>query len=144
MVCLLCFECTGDHISLSSAEGDKSMISSVLFKYFRFMFESEPVDGEICRKCWMKVEMFHSFYQQIEEIQTTMIKLDPLIVENLNIQMKIEDSTSRVQPDKLTGANEKTDFLTEEIHTKFDSDFDDSYWHGEFDDNQAETSTSIY
>lgn len=39
MVCLLCFECSGDHISLSSVEGDKSKISFVLFKYFRFMFE---------------------------------------------------------------------------------------------------------
>lgn len=87
----------------------------------------------------MKVEMFHSFYQQIEEIQTTMIKLDPLVVENLDIQMKMEDSY--VQKDGTTLPNE-ADFFAGDHHTKFDSDFDDNFWQSEFDDNQAETSTS--
>lgn len=95
----------------------------------------------------MKVEMFHSFYQHIEEIQTTMIKLDPLVVESLDIQMKIEDGSSFSQKDEMTGINDRSDYQLgdyqiAENHTKFDSDFDDNYWHDEFDDNEPETSTS--
>lgn len=88
----------------------------------------------------MKVEMFHSFYQQIEEIQTTMIKLDPLVVESLDIQMKIEDDPNFNQKDELT--SDRSDYQIGESDTKFDSDFDDTYWNDGFDDNEAETSTS--
>lgn len=86
----------------------------------------------------MQVEKFHSFYQQIEEIQTTLIKFDPIVVESLDIQMKIEDGSS--QKDEMT--NDRSDYQIGESDTKFDSDFDDTYWNDGFDDTEAETSTS--
>lgn len=89
----------------------------------------------------MKVEMFHSFYQHIEEIQMTMtmIKLDPLVVESFDIQIKLEDGSSNTTKDVKCESNDRTDFPNDDHHT----DLDDSYWYTDFDhDNQPETSTS--
>ena len=69
----------------------------------------------------------------------TMIKLDPLVVESLDIQMKLEDDSSDTPKVEKCELNDRTDFLNDDHHT----DFDDSYWHTDFDDdNQPETSTS--
>lgn len=39
MFCLLCYESNADYICLSSEESEYFKVSSVLFKYFKFIFE---------------------------------------------------------------------------------------------------------
>ncbi|XP_031641089.1 zinc finger protein 454-like isoform X2 [Contarinia nasturtii] len=128
MVCLLCFETSGDHINLSGVEGSISQISSIVYKYFQFMFESEPAQGEICRKCWIKVDMFHAFYQHIEEIQSNLIKSDPLVAENLDI--KSEDTLSHMQKEESNN------------DTNYGLEFNDTHWNDDFDANQSDASTN--
>lgn len=91
-MCLLCFETSGDLIHLGSDEAIKQEIPSIVFKYFCVFFESQPLDGEICRKCWCRIELFHSFYQRIEEIQSSVVRSEPIIVNTLDInEMKNEE-----------------------------------------------------
>lgn len=67
----------------------------------------------------MKVEMFHAFYQRIEEIQTTIIRVDPLVVENIDYQTKTEINSTK---------------------TECDPDFDDNDWFAECDDGSLSES----
>lgn len=53
--------------------------------------------GDVCRECWKKVEIFHVFYQHIEEIHTTIMKMDPLVVEQIDGEIKNEESESQMQ-----------------------------------------------
>lgn len=39
----------------------------------------EPKDGYVCRKCWMKIDMWNTFYVHIEEIQGTNFKMEVCI-----------------------------------------------------------------
>lgn len=88
--------------------------------------QSEPVDGEICRKCWMKVEMFHVFYQQIKEVQNTMTNLDPLVVDT---QFKVDDSSQFAPKDEIKYKR------TEDINHI--PDIGESYWQNECDGNRS-------
>lgn len=158
MVCLLCCECGVDDISLSSSEGVRSNISSVLFKYFRFVFEvnkslftqhfkaivqysfivsqCEPVYGEICRKCWIKVEMFHVFYEHIEEIQTTLMKVDPLVVVSTDFNVEDEDSSIHMQKnERRRKYNKRGDSL--HANAFYDSNF---IWQDELYGSQTNDS----
>lgn len=54
------------------------------------IFQTKPHTGEICTKCWLKVEMFHEFYMKIEQIQTTTIR-HPIVVENIDCSLKSDD-----------------------------------------------------
>lgn len=86
----------------------------------------------------MNVEMFHAFYQRIEEIQTTIIKVDPLVVENIDFQIKTEiDSPSA---DRESGNRRRTSTRT--TTTKCEPDFDDNCWFAECDDSLSESLTS--
>lgn len=76
----------------------------------------------------MKVEMFHTFYQRIEEIQTTVIKVQPIVVENLNFYAKTEDNTNSIADDRVCQLDNKFD-----VSTKYDHHFDDNFWHDESD-----------
>lgn len=82
----------------------------------------------------MKVEMFHAFYEQIEEIQTTIIKVDPLVVENIDFEMKIDKNAIQLQ--KQPTINKTNDDV------KYDSDFGDHFWQNDFDDNHGNEATS--
>lgn len=42
------------------------------------MIQDQPKNGHVCRKCWMKVEMWNSFYARIEQIQGIYYKTDPI------------------------------------------------------------------
>ncbi|KAJ6627762.1 Zinc finger protein [Pseudolycoriella hygida] len=68
MNCLLCCESSKDTINVTSNEGNHHLISSLLFKYFRFCFDKEPTNGELCTECWQKLILFHEFYVRIEYI----------------------------------------------------------------------------
>lgn len=59
MTCLLCYENHEDYISLSSAEGQACEISSVLFTYFRFMFEVKQLTT------WVN-DQLNSLYQCLD------------------------------------------------------------------------------
>lgn len=78
----------------------------------------------------MKVEMFHAFYQRIEEIQTTIVKVDPLVIESIDCGMKDEDESEDVN-----NIDDKT--LT--VDSKYDSHFDDNFWREDSDESQSNT-----
>lgn len=86
----------------------------------------------------MKVEMFHTFYQRIEEIQMTVIKVPTIVVENLNFFPKTEDNTDSILDDRISQIDSKSDVP---VDTKFDLDFGDDFWH---DESDVSFSESIY
>lgn len=88
--------------------------------------QSEPQCGEICRKCWLKVQMFHVFYQRIEEIQMTVIKIQPTIVENLAFPTKIEsNSNDSIDYHHTNELEQQKDSLFKDIDPKYD---DNEVW----------------
>lgn len=61
MICLLCCESNADFIALSSEQGKNSMIPSILFKYFRFMFEVRDLIFDVIQmKCVLFLKNFDS------------------------------------------------------------------------------------
>lgn len=63
------------------------MNASILF----CLIQDEPQNGKICRKCWWKVDMFHEFYNRIEEIHTSVLP-NVVVIENLIQDLKNDDS----------------------------------------------------
>lgn len=88
----------------------------------------------------MKVEMFHGFYQTIEEIHINIIKdiNDPLVVENIDFEMKIEGNS--IQTQKQQAINEANVF---EDDSKYESGYGNNYWHNEFNDGHTNEATSM-
>lgn len=83
----------------------------------------------------MKVEMFHTFYQHIEAIQTTVIKVPAIVVENIDFHTKIEDS-------RMNNVDNKFDVPIEAIDTKYDHNFDERFWLDEPNVTLSEGTTS--
>lgn len=52
--------------------------------------QEEPKTGYICRKCWCKVDIFHQFYLQIEEIQSACYKSE--YVEQIKCDVLSDDT----------------------------------------------------
>lgn len=81
------------------------------------LFQYEPIDGDLCLKCWQKTLSFHEFYVQIESIHETI------------------------------NQNNKTTQVKSETTIKCDPTFDDDYnWSfnddfQETNDSDGETST---
>lgn len=47
------------------------------------------MDGLVCEKCWLKVEIFHEFYIRIEEIHSTLYKNENIFVDNIDEHLNI-------------------------------------------------------
>lgn len=89
--------------------------------------QTKPQCGKICRKCWLKVQMFHVFYQHIEEIQTTVIKIQPIIVENIALPTKIESNfEDSLEEHHTNELEQQKDSIIEDIVPKHDECFDDN------------------
>lgn len=93
----------------------------------------------MCRKCWIKVEMFHLFYQRIEEIQLTIIKIQPIVVENIDIHGKFENDVKSMETNKFfyKGSMNMSNVMDNSI--KFDHHhLDDNFWRDESDVSLSE------
>lgn len=82
----------------------------------------------------MKVEMFHEFYQRIEEIQTTIIEADPLVIENIDCQMRIDDDSNRTDFDTVNRNESKVNVPG---GTKYDSQFEEKFLPEEPDESHS-------
>lgn len=82
----------------------------------------------------MKVEMFHEFYQRIEEIQTTIIEADPLVIENIDCQMRIDDGSNRTDFDTVNRNESKANVS---VGTKYVSQFEENFLPEEPDESHS-------
>lgn len=77
----------------------------------------------------MKLEMFHTFYQHIEEIQSTVIQEQPIIVENLNVRKKSGNNLESVANDRMCNVDNDNDTIVGTIDVKYDHHFNENVWH---------------
>lgn len=81
----------------------------------------------------MKVEMFHRFYQHIQDIQTAVIKVSPIVVNVIDFA---EYDESLVADNCVDKSDEITPEPTETIDDKFDTHFDVDFWQNDTDEDQ--------
>lgn len=68
MVCLLCLESAGELIPLNSDEAVRCTMPAIIFTYFHTLLMEKPLVGDICRKCWCRIEIFQCFHDHIEKV----------------------------------------------------------------------------
>lgn len=73
------------------------------------VLQNEPETGEICEKCWLRVEQFHQFYVKIQRIQSTLAK-NSIVVENFESNLKLDDDLSNDSKD--FDLNQENEFST--------------------------------
>lgn len=71
--------------------------------------------------------MFDTFYQRIEEIQSTVIQAQPIVVENLNVHTKLENSHDSIANEREYNIDNDTNVET--IDEKYDPHFDNHLWN---------------
>lgn len=81
----------------------------------------------------MKVEMFHTFYQRIESIQTAVINVPTIVVENIDFHTKIEDNKNTIEYDQMNQVDNKLEAID-----KYDHHFDNNFWFDELDASMSE------
>lgn len=59
----------------------------------KFIHQKEPKDGNLCRKCWIKIEMFHEFYRRIQTIHDVPHTAESIFVSYINVVPKVSLST---------------------------------------------------
>lgn len=144
MACSLCYESKDSLIDFESDEAKQLYIANILYKHFpfcfivskiystyveftfeilnRFILQEEPKYGQVCRKCWCKVDIFHQFFVRIEEIQGVCYR-------NEHIASNKCDTTSNDTKDLIISEN--IEFL-ESPHTPTDNfdniSVDDNYF----------------
>lgn len=94
--------------------------------------QSEPNEGYVCRKCWVKVSIFNGFYNYIKSIHanghTVFLACEPVAVREYvdradEFELKVENS-----------AAEDNDFKLDEF-SNFPQENDDDSMDGEMPDD---------
>lgn len=78
--------------------------------------------------------MFHIFYQRIEEIQTTIINVDPLVIENIDCLIKSDDESHQTGDDAENTADYKVNVSDE---SKYTSHFEDDFWQDDYNESHS-------
>lgn len=104
--------------------------------FFSFLSSQyEPLDGDICVKCWQKTLAFHEFYVQIESVRETICKVqDDLSVPHETIKVEINESLYKNDYDD-GGDGDGGDGGDNMVDTTFDDN--DWSFHNEPDENSS-------
>lgn len=98
-MCILCFDISGELIQLHSDEAIRGTISTIVNKYFGKLLTDQPLHGDICRKCWCRIELFHTFYRNIEDLHANVVCHEPMIVDTLSVI--VDDVKDESEPNQF-------------------------------------------
>lgn len=94
------------------------------FNVFSFSLSFQGDDGLVCRKCWCKVEIFHSFYLHIESRHSSLQDRSQIYVSSINDFESVNDEKGGV-----------SEIIVNECSSALDVDWN----HDSYDDVKVET-----
>lgn len=82
------------------------------------MIQSEPSEGNVCRKCWLKVFLFHEFYTHIESIHGTQLTI---FVDNLpdpasSVKLRLDSANPLSDGCEVKGENIEVESKAEDFN----------------------------
>lgn len=95
-MCILCFDTSGELIQLHSDEAIRCLIPTIVNKYFGILLMDQPLHGDICRKCWCRIDLFETFYRNIEDLHASVVCHEPMIVDTLSVI--VDDVKDEIEP----------------------------------------------
>ncbi|XP_019539397.2 transcription factor grauzone-like [Aedes albopictus] len=105
--CFICCQRTTNFLTISDSENDSKCNTGLIIRQHFWFQESDLQDGIICESCWEKVNQFHRFYQEVQELHAQLVKSETLVVFIKQDEDLIEEDQLRNNCVELTAVDEE-------------------------------------